>query len=288
MAALSHLLLLACAVLSSATAAVAIPVGQWTKSDTGEAIVLDISYNSYAVQQDYYQEAVVATLAASLQLPAYAVYVTDFARSSVGTTIVFFDTVLEGSSSSSTVVLEEYVHVQARLLHPPPSSRGALTLQQALFCPASGPVVPGSPACPSFVAALQANGLPVSAAYYNEQLVASSWSAPPTPAVDASQVGTWNRLNAGEAVALNISYDHYSVNQQSYQAAFIAAVTAILNIPSDTVTVVNFKRSSAGTTVRASRLLLCSCVLTQQMTRRRFYFSTRSFGAPTRAPAPSS
>lgn len=113
----TRLALLACALLSlcATPAATPAPVGEWTKSDTGEAIVLDILYDSYALQQSFYMEAFVATVAAQLGLPAYTLYVTDFERSSADTTVVFFDTLLYGTSSSSSAVLtEEYLHVQAR------------------------------------------------------------------------------------------------------------------------------------------------------------------------------
>ena len=115
---LARLLLLACSLLSLGETPAATPaVGTWSKSDTGEAVVLDISYDAYALYQSFYMEAFIASLAEHLAVPAYTIYVTDFERSTEDTTVIFFDTLLYGtSSSSSAVLLDEYLHVQARFL----------------------------------------------------------------------------------------------------------------------------------------------------------------------------
>lgn len=124
------------------------------------------------------------------------------------------------------------------------------------------------------MAALQANGIPVANAFYNDQLVSSTWSAPPSPSLSAAAVGTWNRLDGGEAVALAVTFEHYSMYQQMYKAAFVAALAGLLNVPNYAITVIDFERSSAGTTVR--RLPPPRRAFSRSPLARRLSFSTTS------------
>ena len=100
------------------------PVGSWSKSDSGEAIVLDIQFDFYAMYQSFFVEAFVASVGEQLAVPPFSIYVSNFARSSHDTTVVFFNTLLHGtSSSSSEVLLEQFLEVQVRPSLPPPSPR---------------------------------------------------------------------------------------------------------------------------------------------------------------------
>jgi hypothetical protein len=53
--------------------------------DNGEVIALDIPYSLYAASQAYYREAFIAAVAAAMSRELYAVYITNYQASSVGT-----------------------------------------------------------------------------------------------------------------------------------------------------------------------------------------------------------
>ena len=149
-------------------------------------------------------------------------YVTNFQASTVGTTVIYFDTVLYGTDYD-TIAANAAVH--------------------ALF---DGADV-GSPALPALVAAFVANGLPVAGAYYNDQLTPSAYVDPATPAINVTQVGTWQRADTAEVIALDIVYNTYASNQQYYREAFTAAMADVLNLTYVSVWVNDYQQSAAGT-----------------------------------------
>ena len=158
-------------------------------------------------------------------LEIYGVYITNFQASSVGTTLIYFDTVLYGS---------DYDTVAAN------------AAVRALF---NGTAI-GSPALPALVAAFVDNGLPVTGAYYNDQLTPSTYVEPDTtPLIDAKKVGTWLYADTGEVIALDIPYGKYASGQQYYKEAFTAALADVLGLVYETVWVNDFQQSAAGTTL---------------------------------------
>ena len=54
-------------------------------------------YGVYAARQAYYREAFIAAFAAVQHDRVYSVYVTNYQASSVGTTLLYFDTIISGT-----------------------------------------------------------------------------------------------------------------------------------------------------------------------------------------------
>jgi len=190
-------------------------------------IALDIAYSVYAANQAYYREAFTAALAAVTGRPLSSIYVTNFQRSSVGTTIVYFDTILQGT---------DYDVVSAA------------AAVQALFCPPAGTaVVVGTPACPPLLAALAAAGLPAAGAYYNDMQVASNFNAALAEVpISAGKVGTWRFADSNEVVVLDLPYSSYAANQQYFKEAFTAGMAQALGVVEVAVFVNDFQQSPLG------------------------------------------
>lgn len=201
--------------------------------DSGEVIVLDLPFSLWAAQQRDYSQAFALALSTLLSLPNPAVTVTSFQASSYGTVTIFFDLGLSGASDYSVV-----------------DSNTAL---RGLFCnggaAAGVAIVPGSPACAPLLAALRDNGVPVAAAFYASQTVASVWSSPPPAVVNASRIGTYPLADVGEAIVLNIPYSAWAVSQQHYRQALQAGLAAALNRSDATVVILDFQQSTAATVI---------------------------------------
>ena len=71
-----------------------------------QIIAIDIPYGVYAAQQAYYREAFIAALASTLEVQRAAVTVTNFQQSSQGTTLIYYQIILEGSNSDVSVSSE--------------------------------------------------------------------------------------------------------------------------------------------------------------------------------------
>ena len=191
--------------------------------DSGEVIALDIPYAEYASNQQYYREAFVKAFANIEGLQIYTVYITNFQVSSVGTTLIYFDTILYGV---------DYDVVAAN------AAVGALFVNRT----------EGSPAIPALVNAFHANGLPAANAFYNNQLTPSTYvNSRITPPINASQAGTWLHSDTGEVIALDIQYTNYATRQQYYKEAFTAALADVLGLGYESVWVTDFQKSAAGT-----------------------------------------
>jgi len=177
-------------------------------------IALDIPYPVYAARQTYYREAFTAALAAATGRTIIEIYITNFQLSSAGTTLLYFDTILEGTDYD---VAASAAHLMAlfNLTHP--------------ACAASTPV--GCPCVASLTEAMAANGLPAAGAFYNDQLVNSTFVAPPLGPVVAGQVGTWQFADSNEVIALDIAYSAYATNQQYNKEAFTAGLAYVLGVP---------------------------------------------------------
>jgi len=197
--------------------------------DNGEVIALDIAYSFYANSQAFFKEAFVSAITAVMGAIVYSVYVTNFQVSSSGGTLIYFDTIIEGND----------YQVAAQF-----------ALVQSLFCDPSGATKLGSPACAPLLAALNANGLPCTGAYYNDQLVASTFTAsnsPPSP-ITTGIVGTFQTIDSGEVLAIDIPYSTYANNQQFYKEALTAALADTLSLGANQIWITDFQQSTAGTT----------------------------------------
>jgi len=225
------------------------PVATWNKADNGEAIALDIPKDIYAGNQSFYQAAFTAGLAQMMGIGSDTIYVYDFETSSSGGTIVYFNVVLYGSDSSSSAVNGQN-----------------LRNIMALFCdPVTGmndATVTGTPACPALMAAFKAHGLPVAGAYYTDQNPVgrpepTAWTEGKDLRLgpNASLIGTWNRADNEEAIAIDITLNGapgspaYAPNQESYQEAFTAAMAIALGVSVDAVRVSIFQQSTVGSTI---------------------------------------
>lgn len=193
-------------------------------------IAIDIPYGVYAARQAFYREAFIASIASVLGELLYSVYVTTFQQSTRGTTLLYFNTIIAGTDYdvvASAVAFRALFHTGSTV------------------CAATTPV--GCPAHAPLVAAFALNGLPAPAAFYNDQLAASAYVAT-ADVVNASQVGSWQTIDSNEVIVLDIAFNAYASQQQSYKEAFTVAVAQALNVTAYSVFVNDFQRSSAGTT----------------------------------------
>jgi hypothetical protein len=90
------------------------PLGEFSHSDTGEVIAMNIPYLTYAVNVAAYSAAFTASVASLLHMIPSTIQVTDFQQSANGGTKVYFNVVLSGTStSSSEVVVQTAADIQA-------------------------------------------------------------------------------------------------------------------------------------------------------------------------------
>lgn len=136
---------------------VASEVGTWQIMDVNEAVVLNIPFSAYAVKQTFYKVAFEKAIAKTLNIDADAVVVNNFQTSSVGTACLFFDILLPSVTPSST----ESVHAMFQAV--------ASMFQQ---CNGAGvsPVGCNAGQTSHLVSNLNMFGIPVTDAYYNDQL----------------------------------------------------------------------------------------------------------------------
>jgi len=195
-------------------------------------IALDIPYSVYAANQAYYREAFIAGFAAATGHPLTSIYITNFQASSVGTTLIYFDTILMGT---------DYDVAAAAALVVSLFDTGAAA------CAATAPV--GCPAHSALTSAIVGKGLPAAGVFYNDQTSASTFVGNGAGPIDPFQVGTWQFTDSNEVMAIDIAYSNYATNQQYYKEAFTAGVAAALNVGQDAVYVNDFQQSSLGNTL---------------------------------------
>jgi hypothetical protein len=206
------------------------PIASWNKVDNAEVIAIDIPYGIYASNQAFYREAFIVAMASVSGLALSSVYPTNFQRSSVGSTLIYFDIIMMGSDYD---IMSTSAAVQGLFDVSSPACSGTMPV--------------GCPARPPLIAAFAAAGLPAPAAFYNDQYATSTlWTGIINP-INTSQVGTWQYMDANEVIVLDIQYTVYATQQQYYKEAFMAALAQVLNITADTVFVTNFKESSVRT-----------------------------------------
>jgi hypothetical protein len=135
------------------------PLASWQLSPPLPAVAFDIPYWQYAPLQQFYGAAFGRGVAAALAPRTARVLVANFQPSSAGTTRVIY-----------------------RLLLPPANGPGALlALGDALLALFQQPIGVGAMAGTPLVAALATAGLPISCAFYEDQIPAQP-PAPPQPA----------------------------------------------------------------------------------------------------------
>lgn len=107
----------------------------------------------------------------------------------------------------------------------------------------------GSPALPPLVDALTANGLPVAGVYLYDQLSPSAYVDRGTAPIAQDEVGTW-QLGQNFRVVVDIPFNLWQTNDQTYKGAFAAALSSTLGWePPVGVLVKNFRKSLSNTTV---------------------------------------
>jgi hypothetical protein len=215
--------LLLLAVAAANAQAQSTPLALWTSGDMGEVIALDIPFAVYQERRVFYRKAIVSALAGVLSVPRSTLTVTSTQETNAGTTLVYFDCLLQFGSD-----------------YTPAESYRAV---QEMFCDTPA-VAPGSPACPPLVRALKANGLPAAGAYYNDQLQASQWNE--SLMVDADVVGAGRGYDEGETISIDVPFEDFAVNQQAYSAAFKDAVSSQAG---RLVWVTDFQRTTKGNTI---------------------------------------
>ena len=72
---------------------------------------------------------------------------------------------------------------------------------------------------------------------------------PWTPPTAAVAVGSWNHLDQGEAIALDIPFSSFAANQAFYSSAFVGAVATCLNVSYDTILITAFQASAVDTVI---------------------------------------
>lgn len=157
-------------------------------------------------------------------------FITNFQQSSVGSTLIYFDTILQGSDYDVAAFAAGVLHMFD---------------QNDPACAATTPV--GCPAYANLTSAFLAAGLPVAGVFYNDQLGASAYMPSSATPINASQVGTWQYADSNEVIALPIKYSRYATNQQYYKEAFMAGMALALGVELDAVYVNDFQQAAAGT-----------------------------------------
>jgi hypothetical protein len=198
--------------------------------DNGEVIAIDITYGVYAANQAYYREAFIAAITKFRGEFTDSVYITNFQASSAGTTLIYFDTILQGSDYDVAAFAAGVLHMFD------------LT---APACAGTTPV--GCPAFANLTSAFLDAGLPVAGVFYNDQVGTSAYTPSSAAPINASRVGTWQYADSNEVIALPISYYWYAYNQQYYKEAFMAGMALALGVELDAVYVNDFQRAAAGT-----------------------------------------
>lgn len=209
--------------------------------DSGEVVALDIPLARFAISQIAYKDAFAAAVSAALALTTFQLLVTDFQISSAGTTKLFFD-IIQGGDDYGIAATSAAV--------------------RRLFCaPGGAPAVAGSAACAPLLAALQAQGLPLTGAYYLDQFSASAWTATllSTAPPSHDRLATWPLADSGEVVSVSMDEGAWAQGQPFYSEAFAAAVSAALASADSLVSVTEFQASRvAGRTHIYFNVLLFS------------------------------
>ena len=205
------------------------------KVDKGEVVALDIAYASFAARYAFYREAFINAFASMLAYEPYSVTIINYQASSANSTLVYFDIVLSTLSDYDVIATVATVKTLFNL--------------SAVPCAATTPV--GCPAIPAFAEALQTNGLPIVGAYYNDQFPTQYplVVTPPPPALNASQVGSWQFTDGNEVLALDILYESYANREQYFRDAVVAGVADALGVAYDAVYVNDFQASAVSTTL---------------------------------------
>jgi hypothetical protein len=209
------------------------PLGQWPTANA-EVLALDLPYSNFAANYMFYAAAVTKGI---YSVSNQEIIVNNYQPSNFNTVLVYFDVISISTDAA-------YVENDA---------------WEALFCPPNGTLVAGSPACPPLLAALQAQGMPIAGAFFQEQTSPSTWtSALLRNTVDASAVGTWKYSDWGEVICVDILFLDWAQHVQSYSKAFQYGLQKTLNLTENSVEVSDFQASGAGTACIYINILLPS------------------------------
>jgi hypothetical protein len=81
---------------------------------------------------------------------------------------------------------------------------------------------------------------------------------PPTPPTPPTPLGLWSLDDSGEVVALNMEYSSYATHQQFFSRTFSQVLASQLNTQIEALVVLDFVKSSAGSTLVYFAVLLSS------------------------------
>ena len=199
-------------ILAALCAVASAQVGTWTTVDSGEVIALDVDFKAYKMSREANELSFEAITGGVLELP---VRVTDIEPSSAGTVLVYFDILMPTTTDYAPTV--------------------AAFAVRDLFCSPDTIVDIGTPACPSYLEALQTRMPFVAGAYYNDQITDSKWveQAMPTPLITHSEV------------VVDMPMRTYAYSQAFYGRAFENAMREVLAAD---ILVTDFQMTANGTT----------------------------------------
>lgn len=189
-------------------------------------VALDIPIDFFRAHLDAYVMAFTAATAAALGIDNSLIIVSDITPSQSRTVVVEFATLNPVSTSSDAGFV-------------------------SLFCPALGTQIEVyTPVCGSYLAGLVGAGLPLQAAYYGDQIAATTFDPAQVVGASLSEIGTWQFEDWHEVLALDLPYTVASgPRQKAFIAAFRSGISSAMNVSLQQVMVNAVVASSAQTTL---------------------------------------
>jgi len=185
-----------------------------------EVYAVNIDFNLFARRQPFYSSAFRRALESIFPTATgtHSVIVTDLQQSQKGTTLVYFDLLSQNQFFANA----SYWHLIS------------LFNQTSTLC---GPEPPyGCPATDTLVTAFTSNGLPVTQVFKGQQF-AESVASERSESFTTDQIGTWNKIDSGEAVYLPYGISTFTQAYDENVVAFTQALAQMLGISRDTITV---------------------------------------------------
>jgi len=257
----------------------------WNMVDAGIVVALDIPFSQFGMHSRQYSEAFLAAVSESLMLNISAaprVVVRNFQPSSVGTTAVYFDVLLSGNpdTSSSAVLVADNLRVQDMFTHLPGQN------------PVMGAPLTSGAAGVRLLEALKRYGLPLTMAYFIDQLAFPS-PPPPSPLPPPAPpppIADWTAVDVGESIALDVPFDFFSLHNLYFETAFSTALADVLAIDEFDIYISDVQNSSVGTTVLYFDIAISPTFASSDAAEAGSaanvgsLFTSRAPGSPTAAP----
>jgi len=119
----------------------------------------------------------------------------------------------------------------------------------ALYCPVGGASLStGAPACLAFTQAFQEAGIPVAGVYYQRNNATGTVTTQQAGAANASKLGTYQAIDTGEVVCVDISFEDFAFYYDQYAVAFQLGIELALNLTRGSAVVSDTRPSLADTT----------------------------------------